>query len=95
MSMLTLMKRKKETIFHSKKSLLNHNEEDGAKFVEVKNLTAFKFLKQQDIFEKENAKLMTSVGVNIYVILTFPIPCISESCIEIKIKLNFYFHISV
>ena len=43
--MLTLMKRKKETIFHSKKSLLNHNEEDGAKFVEVKNLTAFKFLK--------------------------------------------------
>ena len=27
--------------------------------------------------------------------LTFPVPCISESCIEIKIKLNFYFHTSL
>ena len=24
--------------------------------------------------------------------LTLNVPCISESCIEIKIKLNFYFH---
>ena len=24
--------------------------------------------------------------------LTLPLPCIFESCIEIKIKLNFYFH---
>ena len=24
-----------------------------------------------------------------------PAPCISESCIEIKIKLNFYFHTSL
>ena len=95
MSMLTLMKRKKETIFHLKKLLLNHNEEARSKICESKNLTAFKFLKQQDIFKKENTKLMTSVEVSIYVILTFPIPWISESCIEIKIKLNFYFHISV
>ena len=27
--------------------------------------------------------------------LTFPLPCISESCIEIKMKLNFYFHTSL
>ena len=27
--------------------------------------------------------------------LTFPVPCISESCIEIKIKLNFYFRFSL
>ena len=27
--------------------------------------------------------------------LTLPIPCISESYIEIKIKLNFYFHTSL
>ena len=27
--------------------------------------------------------------------LTLNDPCISESCIEIKIKLNFYFHISL
>ena len=27
--------------------------------------------------------------------LTLPVPCISESCIEIKIKLNFYFHTSL
>ena len=26
--------------------------------------------------------------------LTLPVPCISESCIEIKIKLNFYFQAS-
>ena len=26
--------------------------------------------------------------------LTFNVPCFSESCIEIKIKLNFYFHTS-
>ena len=26
--------------------------------------------------------------------LTLPVPCISESCIEIKIKLNFYFYTS-
>ena len=24
--------------------------------------------------------------------LTLPVPCISESCIKIKIKLNLYFH---
>ena len=28
-------------------------------------------------------------------ILTFSVPCNSESCIEIKIKLNFYFHTSL
>ena len=28
-------------------------------------------------------------------ILTLPAPCISESCTEIKIKLNFYFHTSL
>ena len=27
--------------------------------------------------------------------LTVPVPCISESCIEIKVKLNFYFHTSL
>ena len=27
--------------------------------------------------------------------LTFPAPCISESCIQIKIDLNFYFHTSL
>ena len=27
--------------------------------------------------------------------LTLPVPCISESCIEIKINLNFYFHTSL
>ena len=27
--------------------------------------------------------------------LTLNVPCISESCIEIKIKLNFYFHTSL
>ena len=26
---------------------------------------------------------------------TLPTPCISESCIEIKINLNFYFHTSL
>ena len=25
----------------------------------------------------------------------FPVPCISESCIKIKINLNFYFHTSL
>ena len=28
-------------------------------------------------------------------LLTRPVPCTSESCIEIKIKLNFYFHTSL
>ena len=28
-------------------------------------------------------------------LLTLPVPCISESCIEIKIKLNFYFRTSL
>ena len=28
-------------------------------------------------------------------LLTLPAPCISESCIEIKIKLNFFFHTSL
>ena len=28
-------------------------------------------------------------------ILTLNVPCISESCIEMKIKLNFYFHTSL
>ena len=28
-------------------------------------------------------------------VLTLPVPCISKSCIEIKIKLNFYFHFFV
>ena len=27
--------------------------------------------------------------------LTLNVPCISESCVEIKIKLNFYFHTSL
>ena len=27
--------------------------------------------------------------------LTLPTPCISESCIKIKINLNFYFHTSL
>ena len=27
--------------------------------------------------------------------LTLPVPCISESCIEIKMKLSFYFHASL
>ena len=36
MSMLTLMKRKKETIFHSKKSLLNHDVEARSKICESK-----------------------------------------------------------
>ena len=27
--------------------------------------------------------------------LTLPVPCISESCIEMKIKLNFYFYTSL
>ena len=27
--------------------------------------------------------------------LTLPVPCISESCTEIKLKLNFYFHASL
>ena len=34
--MLTLMKRKKETIFHLKKLLLNHNEEARSKICESK-----------------------------------------------------------
>ena len=39
-------------------------------------------------------------GSNWYLItffrnLTLPVPCISESCIEIKIKLNFYFQTSL
>ena len=29
-----------------------------------------------------------------YIVLTLKVPCISESCIEIKIKLDFYFHTS-
>ena len=29
------------------------------------------------------------------VVLTIPVPCISKSSIEIKIKLNFYFHTSL
>ena len=28
-------------------------------------------------------------------VLTLPVPCISESCIEVKVKLNFYFHTSL
>ena len=31
----------------------------------------------------------------ISIVLTLPVLCISESCIEIKIKLNFYFHTSL
>ena len=27
--------------------------------------------------------------------LTFPVPCISESCVKVKINLNFYFHTSL
>ena len=27
--------------------------------------------------------------------LTLNVPCISESCMEIKVKLNFYFHTSL
>ena len=29
------------------------------------------------------------------ILLTLPAPCISESCIKIKINLNFYFHTSL
>ena len=35
-----------------------------------------------------------SYVIRIHFVLTFPAPCISESYIEIKINLNFYFHIS-
>ena len=28
-------------------------------------------------------------------LLTLKVPCMSESCIEIKIKLNFCFHVSL
>ena len=28
-------------------------------------------------------------------VLTLNVPCISESCIEMNIKLNFYFHTSL
>ena len=33
--------------------------------------------------------------LNSLIYLTFPVLCISESCIEIKINLNFYFHTSL
>ena len=41
-----------------------------------------------------NIQFVTSVYA-ILMYLTLPIPCISESYIEIKIKLNFYFHTSL
>ena len=37
----------------------------------------------------------TKVTLAYYFLLTLPVPCIFESCIEIRITLNFYFHTSL
>ena len=44
---------------------------------------------------KRRKKISDYNNYNYYYILTLPVPCISESCIEIKLKLNFYFHASL
>ena len=50
---------------------------------------------------KSNTKKLNRFGLlpttikNHNLLLTLNVPCISESCIKIKIKLNFYFHTSL
>ena len=43
----------------------------------------------------QEINLNTSVNVHLRDSLTLPAPWISESCIEIKINLNFYYHRSM
>ena len=65
---------------------------------------AFKGLNAHAIYEHcQNCNLITafnrqccSLSYNtMKTILTIPAPCISKSCIKLKINLNFYFHISL
>ena len=44
---------------------------------------------------KGHLKTKSSVKSNASKYITLPVPCISENCIEIKIKLNFYYHTSL
>ena len=47
--------------------------------------------------DKNNLYSLEHLNINILKIrlLTLPIPCISRSCIKIKINLNFYYHTSL
>ena len=58
---------------------------------EMKHRLTLKLTDGMDFFSIYSKQLLK---INIR-ILTLPVLCISESCIEIKIKLNFYFHTSL
>ena len=51
------------------------------------------FVSFHGIFRKLIEELISKSAVNQLFILMLPVPCISENCIEIKIKLKFYFYI--
>ena len=54
------------------------------------------FVKSYDYIYEKVQDMSISEGIQTSKnILTLSVPCFSESCIEIKIKLNFYFHISL
>ena len=46
------------------------------------------------ISSSEYASILRVTVDRISLVLTLPVPCISESCIEITVQLNFYFHTS-
>ena len=53
-------------------------------------------LGQLELWHLIYPRLLTRFGMLVFFTnLTLKDPCISESCIEIKIKLNFYFHTSL
>ena len=54
---------------------------------DVKDSTLLKLL-------RSNHETFCAIWYHLYNLI-LPVPCISESCIEIKIKLNFYFHTSL
>ena len=58
------------------------------------NTGQYNTVKTKLVKTNTNIQFVTIVYA-ILMYLTLPIPCISESYIEIKIKLNFYFHTSL
>ena len=49
---------------------------------------------ERRVWESEIPLVSFTVSIN-GLLLVFPVLCISETCIEIKINLNFYFHTSL
>ena len=56
--------------------------------------TSFYFATETHLLKQHVCKFMHMIPQVFYIVLTLKVPCISESCIEIKIKLDFYFHTS-